>query len=82
MRNPLAREGEDGARDEGEDTPGRSDTATNSGTTRSIARAKSASKKKKRKATYKQEVRPVIERILGQMELILLTGMDEVEDEA
>ena len=29
-----------------------------------------------------QEMRPVIERLLGQMELMLLTGIDEVADEA
>ena len=76
------REGDIDTGEETEDIAGRSGAATTSGRARSAPRTKAARKKKKRAAAYKQEMRPVIERLLGQLELMLLTCMDEVADEA
>jgi hypothetical protein len=76
------REGVIDTGEETEDTAGRSGAAANSGGARSTPGTSSTRKKKKKTETYKQEMRPVIERLLGQMELMLLTGMGEVDDEA
>ena len=82
MMDAKGREGETSTREEMVYTSVRSRAEGTSGGTRSTPRARSTRKKKKRTAPYKQEIRPVIERILLQMELMLLTGMDEVIDEA
>ena len=76
------REGDLDTGEETEDTAGRPGAAATSGRARTAPGTKSTRKKKIRTATYKHEMRPVIERILGHMELMLLTGMDEVADEA
>ena len=68
--------------DEAEAAEGGASAAATSNRTRSTAGAKVPHKKKKKTASYKQDMRPLIERILGQMELMLLTGMDDVSDEA
>ena len=68
--------------DEAEAAEGGASAAATSNRTRSTAGAKVQRKKKKKTASYKQDMRPRIERILGQMEIMLLTGMDEVAGEA
>jgi ribonuclease HI len=64
------------------DTHRRAAAATTSDRSKSTIGAKTTRKKQRKKASYTQEMKPVTERHLGQMELILLTGMDEVANMA
>jgi hypothetical protein len=68
--------------DTAEKTQGEAYAAATSDRTKSAAGGKITRRKKKKIASYKQEIKPVIERLLGQRKLMILTGMDEVEDEA
>ena len=63
-----------------ENSQRRATSAASSERSKSTAGAKVARKRQKKKATYKQKRKPVIERLMAQMDLILLTGMDEVAD--
>ena len=73
MRRSVKQDWGTNVGEEAEDTTGRSGAAATSDRTRSAAGAKSARKRNMKAATYKQEMRPVIERLVGQMELIILT---------
>jgi hypothetical protein len=56
-------------------TQGATRSASSSDRTKSTAGAKATRKRQRKKATYKHEVKPLIERLLTHMELILLTDI-------
>ena len=62
------------------DTRGQTWYVTASGRTGSNARTKATWKKHRKKASCKHVVKPLIERLLAHMELMLLTCMEEVAD--
>ena len=66
-------------RDATTETQGHKGSVAVSDVTKSTAGEKATRKRQRKKATYKHEVKRIIERLLT-MELILLTCMEEVAD--